>query len=116
LPRSRIPRTEVIGEIDFQKDPAPAGFGAGDQTAFRAAADFFRVHVQEGGGLGEIEGLEVSAVGPCPWWFQRQTFMFAIWQAPRTHASASVPDAGCHNQQSDDGDYLFSLAIWSFSG
>jgi hypothetical protein len=60
----------------------------------------------------------MSAVGPCPRWFQRQRFMFAMWQAWRTHASASVLDSGCHNQQSDGWRLPFplDLAIWPFRG
>jgi hypothetical protein len=54
LPRPRIPRTQVVREILLQEDPAPAGFGAGDQAAFDAAADLFRVHMQEGGGVRKI--------------------------------------------------------------
>jgi hypothetical protein len=57
LPRPRIPRTQVIGEIHLQEYPASAGFRSWNQAAFGATADFFRVHVQEGGGLSEIECL-----------------------------------------------------------
>jgi hypothetical protein len=55
LPRPRIPRAQILCEIHLQEDPAPARFGARKQSAFRAAANLLRVHVQKGGGVFEIE-------------------------------------------------------------
>jgi hypothetical protein len=57
LPRHRIQGTEVIREIVFKKNPAPRGFRAGYEPAFGAAAQFLGMHVKEGGGLFQIQGI-----------------------------------------------------------
>ena len=55
LPPHRIQRAHELGEIDLQENPAPAGLGARDEAALRPRANFLRVHVQERGGLVEVE-------------------------------------------------------------
>jgi hypothetical protein len=55
LPFDRIQRADKLGEIELEEDPAPAGLRPGDEAAFRAHADFFGMHMEECGGLVEIE-------------------------------------------------------------
>jgi hypothetical protein len=47
LPRRSIERAQVLGKIDFEKNPAFAHLGAGRDTSLCAPAQFLRMHLQE---------------------------------------------------------------------
>jgi len=63
LPLNSIVRTHVVGKVVFDKNPCLAGLRAGQQTQLGAAAYFLWVHMEEGGGLVQIEGMHV-VTGP----------------------------------------------------
>jgi hypothetical protein len=46
-----------LGQIDIEKNPAPPGFGAGDDSAFGAGTQHFRIHTQKLGCFLKIEGF-----------------------------------------------------------
>ena len=56
LPSYRIQRAYELGEIGFEKDPAPAYLGPGDDSSFSPRTHFFRVHAQKGRRVIETEG------------------------------------------------------------
>ena len=41
------------GKVVFDEDPAAAGLGPRNRTAFRPAAHFLRMHAEKGSGLGQ---------------------------------------------------------------
>ncbi|MFO1413764.1 MAG: hypothetical protein U1F10_07630 [Burkholderiales bacterium] len=45
-------------KVVFEEDPPPSHFGAGDQTGLRALPQLLRVHMEEGGGGGEVEAAQ----------------------------------------------------------
>ena len=55
LPPHRIQRAQELGEIGLEENPAAAGLGTGDEAALGAGANFLGMHVQERGGLIEVE-------------------------------------------------------------
>ena len=67
LPSHRIQRAHELDEVDLQEYPSPAGLRSRNEAALGARANFFRVHVQEGGGFIEARvrkggGLEPAAL------------------------------------------------------
>jgi hypothetical protein len=50
-------RTHVFGKVVVKKNPTFPRFCSGQQSQLGAAAHFFRVHVEKGGSLLQIEGI-----------------------------------------------------------
>jgi len=63
LPSHRIQRAHELGEIDLEENPAPAGLGSRNEASLGARADFFGVHVEEGGGFVETERSRSTGLG-----------------------------------------------------
>jgi hypothetical protein len=62
LPFHRIQRAHELREIHIQKDPAPSSLGPRNETTLGTRADFFRVHVEKRGGLGEVERFDSTGL------------------------------------------------------
>jgi hypothetical protein len=57
LPLRSVAVTEEGGKILVDEHPSAAWLASRQDTALGAVSDFFRVHLEEGSGLGQRQGL-----------------------------------------------------------